>query len=326
MGGKWRVRDKHYSCPYCKKMGGFLLEAKPDHETWRCSKCLRDTRRVKLPPVPLGGKIVCAGDGRACLRYGRISHASERSVAKQKQDANTFSHWERVLKPQGYRDGGFWFDEDVSAAVVPFLDRKYARDLYENARPGDIILAQFGTRTFRSMLDMGITLERLTQRGISLQVMDLPIDLSTTIGKALGGILIIFGEVEVGWMSERQINDKESRMKQGKPHAANAPMGWKVATVAGEKAYVPDEEQRELCQKCLEQSLAGRNGRDIAEEVGKCYPTVLKMIKAAREDFPHPRDVYLSPEAVALREKKRLKKRLRRGQAFLNGGSGNPML
>lgn len=326
MGRKPFVRDRLYSCPFCKKMGGVLIAKKPDHEVWRCTKCARDTSKILETPAPLGGSFKKPGDGPACLRYGRISHSSERSMAKTKQDEATLGHWESNLKPKGYRDGGFWFDEDVSAAVVPFLDRKYARDLYENARPGDVIVAQFGTRTFRSLLDMGLTLERLAQRGISLQLMDFQIDLSTTIGRILGGFFIAFGEMEVEFMRERMVNDKEAKIRAGKPHGKNATMGWKVATVAGEKAYVPDEEQRAACLWVVQQREKGKQLIDLAAELGRHHMTVLKMERAARNNFPHPADVYKSEKYQKLREKNRLKKRLRRGQAFLNSGNSNPML
>lgn len=321
MGGPWRVRDKLYSCPYCKRMGGFLFEAKGKYEVWRCSKCLQDTSRLVKTPVDGGRRLSNKGDGPACLRYGRISRASERSLAEKKQDEATKAYWEKNLKDQGYRDAGFWFDEDTSAAVVPFMRRKYARDLYEQSRPGDIIVTQFASRTFRSILDTGITLERLAQKGVSLFIMDAPWDLSTDTGKALSSLLIACGQMEVGFIRERILNDKAARIKAGKPCSGSAVIGWKVATVAGQKEYVPDEDKRAMALGFLAKLEAGKALKTVVAEADVSAPTVYKYIRAARAGFPHPKEALNSPESVALREKKRLKKRLRIGKAFLDSGN-----
>jgi len=126
--------------------------------------------------------------------YGRVSTADQ-TASNQLQELQQQLGFE--IEPHR------WFAETISGGV-PSTERKGFNKLLERLEAGDLLVVSKLDRIGRDVLDVISTIRRLADRGIKVKVLALgDVDLTSTAGKAILGILATVAELEKDLIIER---------------------------------------------------------------------------------------------------------------------------
>lgn len=202
-----------------------------------------------------------------CYGYGRHS-TKKQSMTREVQQARTHDHWERMLKPDGVKWGGFEYDPATSASK-PFSEREAGRRLFLVARPGDHIVVTKLDRLFRKLLDGVSTIEQLEKRGVTVHALDYPIAANDAIGRLIRNLLISMAELERELAKERTEAVYQHRLEHGLPASKGCAVGWRVLSSEDEggrvhRRYRVDEAERRMVEQMIELRDAGQSYEDIA--------------------------------------------------------------
>jgi putative DNA-invertase from lambdoid prophage Rac len=126
--------------------------------------------------------------------YGRVS-TTDQTASNQLQELQQQLGFE--IEPHR------WFAETVSGGV-PSSERKGFNKLLERLEAGDLLVVSKLDRIGRDALDVVSTIRRLAEKGIKVKVLALgDVDLTSTAGKAILGILATVAELEKDLIIER---------------------------------------------------------------------------------------------------------------------------
>jgi putative DNA-invertase from lambdoid prophage Rac len=125
--------------------------------------------------------------------YGRVSTADQ-TTENQRQE----------LEGLGYNiQAQRWFAETISGKV-PSSERPEFSRMVERMEAGDMLVVSKLDRLGRDMIDVVQTIRKLTAQGVRVKVMALgDVDLTSTAGKAVLGILATVAEMERDLLVER---------------------------------------------------------------------------------------------------------------------------
>ena len=185
--------------------------------------------------------------------------------------------------------GGEFYDEAVSAYRKNWWKRPQGAELNRVLHPGDHIVIARLDRVFRSIKDFANTWPELKERGVTLHVLDLQLDLqldlSTPTGGFWAGQMCLFAEWESSIKSTRNRAAAQSMRDRGIPSNGKLPCGTKWLRKGRRKILVPDWPARKIMrwiahirfvhglsfQKIadrLEEILSKREGRKYVPEYG----------------------------------------------------------
>lgn len=125
-------------------------------------------------------------------------------------DQDTTTQFERVTGANCEKV----FSEKQSGTTTK--GRTALTECLEYLREGDSLVITKIDRLARSARDLHNLVHDLTQRGISLMVLDQSIDTSTTHGKAFLGMMATFAEFETNIRKERQLEGIAAAKAKGK--------------------------------------------------------------------------------------------------------------
>jgi putative DNA-invertase from lambdoid prophage Rac len=125
--------------------------------------------------------------------YGRVSTADQ-TTDNQRQELEALGH---TIQPQR------WFSETISGKV-PAGERPEFSRMVERIEAGDMLVVSKLDRLGRDMIDVVQTIRKLTSQGVKVKVLALgDVDLTSTAGKAVLGILATVAEMERDLLVER---------------------------------------------------------------------------------------------------------------------------
>ncbi|MDO9234922.1 MAG: recombinase family protein [Aquabacterium sp.] len=125
--------------------------------------------------------------------YGRVSTADQ-TTENQRQELEAFGH---AIQDQR------WFSDTISGKV-PASERPEFSRMVERMEAGDMLVVSKLDRLGRDMIDVVQTIRGLTGRGVKVKVLALgDVDLTSTAGKAVLGILATVAEMERDLLIER---------------------------------------------------------------------------------------------------------------------------
>jgi DNA invertase Pin-like site-specific DNA recombinase len=315
-------------CPRfsCRKKRSRIVREDASQQTYLCLFCGCEWRVDKpgngLEPEDASKLREILGKAPVALRYGRISNPIEGSLARSKQDNATRAYWEAKLKDQGVVDGGFWFDEKISAYSIPFLEREDAREMFDYSRPGDHVVIQYLSRGWRNTRDALKCVDMFEDKGVHIHIMDFNVDTSTPSGRFALTIMAGVNQYEAEMTSLRNREDMAARREAGRSHG-RPPIGWKRVEIGGLGYEAPNDEERWLANYLMEEAARGRTSLELSKELEKKgisarnsdtfrHQAVLAYIKAAKNGFPSTKERWNLPESVARRKKLAAKKSSRR--------------
>lgn len=141
--------------------------------------------------------------------YARVSTQDQKSIPAQLRALRKYAkdrEWKVVLEI-----------EDVKSGIKK---RKKREEILIAARQRkiDAILVWKLDRWGRSLSDLITTLEELTELGVAFISITEAIDLSTTTGKAMAGMLSVFASFERNMLAERIRAGIAEARRKGQPH------------------------------------------------------------------------------------------------------------
>lgn len=125
--------------------------------------------------------------------YGRVSTADQ-TTENQRQELEAMGHTIQAQR---------WFSDTISGKVQA-SERPEFRKMMERMEAGDMLVVSKLDRLGRDMIDVVQTIRSLTTVGVKVKVMALgDMDLTSTAGKAVLGILASVAEMERDLLVER---------------------------------------------------------------------------------------------------------------------------
>jgi len=186
-------------------------------------------------------------------------------------------------------------DEDVSGRI-PLKDRPAGKRLWDQLKPGDVVVVTNSGRAFRNLVDAATTHMIWKQYGVRLHIIDLPIDLSTDEGEMIFLQGAVFSQYERKIIGRRIKAGLQFRKKNGLPYGGTRPLGW----VRDGNRWKECEPERELGRKIVRMRESGVSWGNIVfalmhnkKPVVKkgCRPwygrsDVIRLWRAAVDGFP----------------------------------------
>ncbi|MBK0058657.1 recombinase family protein [Pseudomonas sp. S44] len=139
----------------------------------------------------------------ATIGYVRVS-TTDQSVEAQQHSLS-----------QTHRIDRFYADEGVSGAVKA-LERPQFKAMAEYLRDGDTLVVAAVDRLGRDTIDVLVTVEYLTAKGVAIVSKREGFDLSTAMGKAMLTMLAAVAELERSNIKARQMAGIERAKSEGK--------------------------------------------------------------------------------------------------------------
>ncbi len=154
--------------------------------------------------------------------YARVSTHDQNTLSMQLEKMEQYSevrNWKTVLRIK-----------DIGSGIS---DRP-KRELIINAarrRDIDVILVWKLDRWGRSVSDLFSSLDELRQLAVGFVSITEALDLTTTVGKAMAGMLAVFANFERDMLCERIKAGIDNARKSGRPHGRPVTIAKEVDTV-----------------------------------------------------------------------------------------------
>lgn len=188
--------------------------------------------------------------------YGRVtSHRQKESgLSLAEQRDRLERYYKFKLEPDGLRWGGSFIDGGISAYKKPLAQRKAGGELLARLKPGDHIIITRLDRAFRRVADASARFEQWRTQGLTVHVLDLGVDTSTSTGRMLIHILASIAEFERELASERTaaVIARRKPRRPDAPKNQNVGYGFKLVGAIGRKRVVPDKDERRLMAAIVE--------------------------------------------------------------------------
>ena len=185
--------------------------------------------------------------------YGRVSTAAQ-TPSNQLHELQSLGH---EIQPQR------WFSDTISGKM-PSSKRPEFMKMLERMEAGDMLLVSKLDRIGRDMVDVISTLRSLAARSIRVKVLALgDVDLTSTAGKAVVGILAVVAEMERDLLVER------TQAGLARAKAEGTPLGR------------PAKTSKEDRQQIRERLAKGDTVSQVARDFGVSRGTVINVREKA---------------------------------------------
>ena len=211
--------------------------------------------------------------------YGRVSTADQATSAEAQA-----TRLKAFAATSGMELAGLFVDEDVSGAR-PLKARPQGKQLWDALAPGDTVAFCKVDRCFRSMADAATTLALWKQIGVSVNIIDLGIDVSSPAGELFFNQLASFAAFERAIIGQRIREALAHRKAVGKPYGRSRPLGWSKEGVGKDTRWVACHDERRLAERVVALRDAGGTLAGIARELaqeGVTKPGKAKDARAGR--------------------------------------------
>lgn len=156
--------------------------------------------------------------------YVRISRVTEAttSIARQIQ------HCEELCRQKGWTAVEIYADEGVSGAVDPD-DRPRMGELMKHLSQYNAIVFYKIDRLARSTMAFSDLMARCQKADVALTSVTEPMDMSTSMGRAMAEIIAVFATLERDMIRERSLDARRSLLAEGKFVGGRFPFGITTA-------------------------------------------------------------------------------------------------
>lgn len=152
------------------------------------------------------------------------------------------------------------FTDAAESGATPLQDRPAGRTMLSVLKKGDHVIMASLDRAWRSLIDAEGTLSRWQEQGITPHILNLPVDLSTPLGRLFFQLLAIFAQFERTVIAERiKSGVRAAIVRRGGQWGPACAYGWKRPKVSGDP-LIPVEEEQETIRhaRALQQAGVGR--------------------------------------------------------------------
>lgn len=165
--------------------------------------------------------------------YTRISVTSDESTSIERQ-ITAANHY---AASRGWEVFGTFTDDGVSATRNKPADRPGWQALTANLEPGDAVIIWRIDRLARRIGDFWDAVKQLDERGCSLVSIQDNLDMSTTIGKTVAGVLAGFAQMEAESTSLRVRDARRHLLTSGRLPGGAVPYGWRATPNPNGEGY-----------------------------------------------------------------------------------------
>lgn len=188
-------------------------------------------------------------------------------------------------------------DNDVSASRRSRKPRPGYAAMMEAARAGQVsaILAYSSSRLTRRPRELEDLIELAERRGLAVHTVTGSVDLSTSAGRTVAGILAAIDAGEADTISERARRERQQRREQGRWHGGFRPFGF------DRDGITPRPTEQALIVAGAQDVLAGRTLAGIARDWAKsCPPPTWRAPFVVRWSTSTVRDVLVNPRVAGM--------------------------
>ena len=202
------------------------------------------------------------------IAYGYGRHSTHKqAVTAEVQEASVRDQFERLLRPKGYRWGGWFYDAAVSGGR-DFTDRPEGLRLYMLAEGGDAIVCHNSDRMFRNQNDAEKTVMLMRARGVELLMPDLP-SFDRADPRMLSRVRFVIAQWEREKIGERTSAGMQNLSARGVRFGGrlqSPPLGWQMNGTG----LVPDHDERAKIEQMAQWHAEGLSYERISMRVS--YP------------------------------------------------------
>lgn len=199
---------------------------------------------------------------RAVL-YLRLSQSNEQSVSIDRQRRRATDY----AKSKGWTVAGEFVDDGVSASKNAPEDRLGWRAMTAAADSWDVVIVWKLDRAVRRISNFWDTHRWLDDRGKALASVEENLDMTTTIGQMLAGLLAGFAQMEAEAISARVTGARAHLLANGRWPGGRAPYGWRIVDNPDGKGkvVVQDPDTIGVVKQIVERTLAGHSIHSTAK-------------------------------------------------------------
>lgn len=197
--------------------------------------------------------------------YCRAS-TGKQDLTFEVQQRSIERYYRDKLQPQGIEWGGHFMDKATSGGK-PFTERENGQKLWVIAQPGDAIIWHKMDRAFRSVRDGANTLHLLKQKRIAVHSIDIGLDTSSALGEFVCHLLMLLGELERSWVSNRTKEALAAKRLTGQPINNAVPAGWKALGRKKSLHLVEEPNERAMIESVYQRYMAGESLENISNEL-----------------------------------------------------------
>lgn len=194
--------------------------------------------------------------------YARLSISTERSTSIERQ----LEAGQQYAAAQGWKVVGQFVDDGVSASKNRPEARTGWRALMASQEQFDAVVIWRLDRLARRLRDFWQTYHSLEERGCTLASVTDNLDMSTTIGQILAGILAGFAQMEAEVISARAADSRQKLLNVGRYPGGAKSYGWRSVPNEDGAGWVleHDPNQIEWVKAMIERTLDGRSTHSTA--------------------------------------------------------------
>ncbi|WP_170037502.1 recombinase family protein [Georgenia soli] len=161
---------------------------------------------------------------RRCAVYARISVSSEESVSIERQ----LRAAEQYVAARGWQVVVTYTDDGVSATRNRPEDRTGWRALMDSTETFDAVIIWKIDRLARRITDFWSTVQVLEERDRSLVSIQDNLDMSTTVGQIVAGVMAGFAQMEAEAIRDRVTAARRHLLHNGRIPGGTIPYGWRT--------------------------------------------------------------------------------------------------
>jgi len=189
---------------------------------------------------------------RRAIGAVRLSSLTEETTSPERQK-EAIQDWANANKTDIV---GWAIDLDVSATIPPW-ERPELGAWLERPDEYDLLIFAKLDRAVRSLRDFVDLMEWTEDHNVGLVILDPNIDLTDMWGRAMGGILAVFAELERNMIAKRTKEGYAEVLQQGRWPGGRVPYGYKPVK-RGDYWYLEiDEEQAEVLRTVINRIIGG---------------------------------------------------------------------
>lgn len=215
-----------------------------------------------------------ATSARRCAIYARISVTQEASVSIDRQ----IEAAEQYASARGWQVVATFRDDGVSATQNKPESRVGWQALTNSGETFDAIIVWKIDRLARRITDFWDTYQRLDAQGRSLvSVMD-NLDMTTTMGRIVAGVIAGFAEMEAEAIRDRVTDARNYLIREGRVVGGTMPYGWRSMPNPDGKGFVlaQDPDRIDYLRGMVERASRGDSIYSVVQwldEVGAPLPS-----------------------------------------------------
>lgn len=217
---------------------------------------------------------------RRAVLYARLSVTTEESVSIESQ----LEAGRNYCKAHGWEVVGEYKDDGKSAYKNKPEDRDGWKELLARPRGSyDVVVIRKIDRLARRITDFWNTYQDLEESGQTLASIADNLDMSTTIGRIVAGVLAGFAEMEAETISTRVRDARRYLTDNGRVPGGAAPFGyWNAPNPDGKgKVLAKDPMTIEFVEEAVARILRGDSVRSVALYLDEVAPRTSRKNSAA---------------------------------------------